>query len=63
MKSTICVLNADLAEGKKMVADNQSLVSVGVQLSKLNSINKIPSSLAADRFYDMAQSEMSKASP
>ena len=32
-------------------------------MSKINSINKLPPSLAADRFYAMAQSGMLKASP
>ena len=32
-------------------------------MSKLNSINKQPSSLAADIFYDVAQAVMQKASP
>ena len=35
MKSTICALNADLAEAKKMLADSQLLVSAVSQLSKL----------------------------
>ena len=63
MKSTICALNAELAEAKKMLADNQTLVSLGAQLSKLKSINKRPLLLAADRFYAMYQSVMPKASP
>ena len=62
MKSIICTLNADLAEANNILADNQPLVSLGTQLSKLKSINKQPS-LAADRFYAMAQAVMPKASP
>ena len=63
MKLTICELNAELAESKKMLTGNQPLVSLGSQLSKLNTINKLPSSLAADRFYSMAQSVILKSSP
>ena len=63
MKSTICALNADLAEAKNMLAENHPLFSSGSQLSKMNSIKELPSSLAADRFYSMAQSVMPKASP
>ena len=40
MKSTICLLNEKLTEAKKMLADNQLLVSVSAHLSKLKSINK-----------------------
>ena len=36
MESTICTFNAELEEAKKMLADNQSLVSLGSQLYKLN---------------------------
>ena len=61
MKSTICALNAELAEANKILADNQPLVSLCAQLSKLKSINKQPSSLAADRFYAVAQAVMLKA--
>ena len=46
-----------------MVADNQPLVSAGSQLSKINPINKGPSSLAADIFYSMTQAVIPKASP
>ena len=46
-----------------MLADNQPLVSVGTQLSKLKPINKRPSSLAVDIFYSMAQAVIQKASP
>ena len=63
MKSTICTLNADFAESKKMSLDNHLLVSAGDQLSKLNTINKRPSLLAADRFYDVVQAVIPKASP
>ena len=63
MKLAICALNAELAEAKDMLSDNQPLVSLGAQFSKLNSINKQPSSLAADRFYAMAQAVIPKASP
>ena len=63
MKSTICDLNAELAEAKTMLADNQLLVSVGDQLSHLNSINKLPSFLATDIFYAMDQEVIPKASP
>ena len=63
MKLAICALNAELAEAKDMLSDNHPLVSLGAQFSKLNSINKQPSSLAADRFYAMAQAVIPKASP
>ena len=53
MKSNICALDAEWAEAKNMLADNQPLVSAGAQLSKIKSINKRPSSLAADIFYAM----------
>ena len=46
-----------------MLEYNQPLVSLGPQLSKLKSINKRPPSLAANRFYAMAQAVMPKASP
>ena len=46
-----------------MLADNQPLFSAGAQLSKLNAINKLPSSLYTDRFYAMDESVMSKSSP
>ena len=45
-----------------MLADNQPLVCVGPQLSKLKLINQQPSLLAADIFYSMAQAVMPKAS-
>ena len=45
-----------------MLADNQLLVSAGAQFSKINSINKQPSYLDADRFYNMAQAVIPKAS-
>ena len=35
-KSTICALNVELTEARKMLSDNQMLVSAGAQLSKLN---------------------------
>ena len=63
MKPTVCALNVELAEAKKILADNQPLVSLGANLYKLKSINKQPPSLAADRFYAMAQAVMPKASP
>ena len=59
----MCALNKYLVEVNKMLSDNHPLVSLGSQLSKLNSINKRPSSLAADIFYAMAQAVMPKASP
>ena len=62
MKSTICALHAELEESKKMLEDNHKLFSLGTQLSKLKSINKRPSLLAADRFYGMSQVVMPKAS-
>ena len=46
-----------------MLAENQPLVCVGPQLSKLKLINQQPSLLAVDIFYSMAQAVMSKASP
>ena len=63
MKFTMCTLNADLAESKKMLAENQPLVSADAHFYKLKSINKRPSSLAVDKFYDMAQAVIPKASP
>ena len=48
MKLTICVLNAELAESKKMLEVNQPLVISGAQLSKLKSIKKRPYLLNAD---------------
>ena len=62
MKLTICALNAELSEANNILADNHPLFSLGTQLSKLNSINKRLSSLAADRFYDMVQAVIPKAS-
>ena len=41
---------------------NQSLVSAGAQLSKLNSINKQPSYLSEGRFNATSQSVIPKAS-
>ena len=46
-----------------MLADNQPLVSLGTQLYRLKSINKLPPLLAAYRFYAMAQAVITKASP
>ena len=46
-----------------MLSDNQPLLSLGAQLSRLKSIKKRPPSLAAERFYAMAQVVMPKASP
>ena len=46
-----------------MLADNQMLVSTDAQFSKLNSIKKGPSSLDADRFYDVDQAVIPKSSP
>ena len=46
-----------------MLAYNHPLVSLGAQLSKLKSMNKRPPSLAADRFYAMAQAVIQKTSP
>ena len=63
MKSTICTPNAKLAEAKKILAETQLLVSAGAQISKLNSINKRPLSLATDIFYAMTQAVIPKASP
>ena len=62
MKLTICALNAKLAEAKKMSEDNQSLGSLGAQLSKLKPANKRPSLLDADIFYVISQAVMPKAS-
>ena len=45
-----------------MLVYNQTLVSLGAQLSKIKSINKQPSSLAEDIFYAMAQAVIPKAS-
>ena len=42
MKLTICALNAELVEAKKLLSDNQLLISAGYQLSKLRTINKRP---------------------
>ena len=63
MKSTICPLNSELADAKNILADNQPLVSLGAQLSKLDSINKRPPSLDMDRFYATDQAVITKASP
>ena len=63
MKSIICALSTYLEESKKMLADNQPLVSIGSKLSKLKSIKKQPSLLAVDIFYAMAQAVIMKASP
>ena len=63
MNSTVCALNEELAESKKMLADNQPLVSLGDHLSKLKSINKQPPSLAADGFCAISQTVIPKASP
>ena len=63
MKSTICTLNTELEDSKKMLAENQPLVSLGAQLSKLNAINKQPPSLDADTLYAMSQLVLLKASP
>ena len=45
-----------------MLEDNQPLVSLGAQLSKLKLINKQSPSLAGDIFYAVAQAVISKAS-
>ena len=58
MKYFIYALNEELADAKKMLVDNQPLVSVGAQLSKLNSTKKQPSLLATDIFCDMDQAVM-----
>ena len=42
---------------------NYTCIISGPQLSKLKSIHKRPPSLAANRFYAMAQAVMPKASP
>ena len=63
MKSTFCLLNVELAEVKNMLADKQTLVSLDAQLSRLNSINKQPPSLAANIFYATVQAVMPKVSP
>ena len=63
MKLTICSLNADLSDYNKILSENQPLVSLGDQLSKLKSINKQTPSLAADIFYAMAQAVIPKSSP
>ena len=63
MKSTICALNAELEEAKDILAENQPLVSLGAQLSKIKEINKQPSSLDADILCDMAQVFPPEASP
>ena len=63
MKSTICTLNIELEDSKKMLAENQPLVSLGAQLSKLNAINKRPPSLDADTLYAISQVVFLKASP
>ena len=63
MKLTICALDEELEDSKKMSADNQSLVCLGSQLSKLKSIKQRPSLLAAYRFYAMYKAVMPKASP
>ena len=63
MKLTICELNSGFTEAKKMLADNQPLVSLGAQLSRLKSINKRRTLLAADIFYDMSQEMTPKSSP
>ena len=46
-----------------MLANNQLLVHLGYQFSKLKSINQQVSSLAADKFYAMSQALIPKASP
>ena len=46
-----------------MLAENQPLVSLGAQFSKLKSINKPPHLLKADIFYAMAQAVIPKALP
>ena len=63
MNLTICAFNVELAEAKKILADNQMLASAVAQLSKLNTINKQPPLLDADRFYAMSQAVIPKASP
>ena len=63
MNQTLCALNSELSEAKKMLADNHPLVSLGAQLSKLKSINQGPTSLDADQFNAIYQSVMPKASP
>ena len=63
MKSTICALNVELEEAKKMLADNQTLVIFGAQFSKLGSIKKQPSSLSEDICYAMSQAVITKGSP
>ena len=42
MKLNICAFNSELAEAKKMLADNQPLFNAGAQLYRLNPINKRP---------------------
>ena len=63
MKSTTCALNAELVNAKKILSNNQPLVSAGAQLSKLKSINKQPLYLAVDIFYYMDRAVIPKASP
>ena len=60
---TICALNTELEEAKGMLAYNHPLVSLGANLSRLNSIDKQLLSLAVERFHAMAQVVMPKSSP
>ena len=46
-----------------MLSENQTLLSVGSNFSKLKSINKQSSSLAVDVFYAISQAVMPKSSP
>ena len=62
IKLTICALNSELAEAKKILAGNQPLVSLRAQLYRIKSINKRPPLMAADRFYAIPQSLMPNAS-
>ena len=62
MNLTICTFNEDLSEYKKMLAYNQKLVNLGTQLSKLELINQQPISIDVDKFYEMSQAVMPKAS-
>ena len=63
MNLTTCALNAYLEEDTKMLSENQTLLSVGSNFSKLKSINKQSSSLAVDVFYAISQAVMPKSSP
>ena len=63
MKLSIFEFRAELAESKKILAYNQTLVCLGAHLSKLNVINQQPTLIDVDQFYAVSRALISQALP